>query len=737
MAPWMSSAMGQALPQLAQKAGDAAAISDRAQQAGYVRVIVMFSSPVAAADVRPDPAVIDDLKAKVAGVQDTIIARHFGSAADPAPGTGFVRGISRFSLTPGFAVNVSPAELDKLAADPDVLRIQEDTLSPPTLLQSVPLIGMAAAYAAGATGAGQAVAVLDTGVQANHEFLAGKVVAQACFSNSGGGGGGTSLCPNGTSSDFSANAANPNTPACLNGSTTLCEHGTHVAGIAAGATTVARQGEPSNGVAKSARILAVQVFTRFNTAASCPNGPPCITSFSSDEVSALDLIFQNLTIGGAKIASINMSLGSGAFSGTCDNNALKPSIDRLRSAGVLTVIASGNEGSKTTIASPGCISTALTVGATDKADNVASYSNMSSVVDVLAPGGESNGTCAFGANNPSILASVADPSSTNAFACLTGTSMATPHVAGAVAAIRSACPNATADQIESALVSTGKLVSDGRSGGTQTKPRVRVDLADGQACNTTAGTPIILPAILPYTRSGRIGTAVTAFGIILNAGTAKATACHLELPAGIPATFAYQTVDQNNHLIGTPNTPVDIPANGQQGFVFGITATQQINSLEIPIVFTCSNTGAAQSINGVNTFIMSASATPTPDLIAQGLTPTLDSVVHIPGPTGTEIIAAASLDIGAAGVVNITVDDMGHNLPLSIKMCVTNASGCTTGLGDSIRATFTPNTQLTFTIFVTAHGNIPFDPANSRLYIRLTDDAGVTRGATAVAVRTN
>ena len=58
-----------------------------------------------------------------------------------------------------------------------------------------------------------------------------------------------------------------------------------------------------------------------------------------------------------------------------------------------------------------------------------------------------------------------------------GTSMAAPHVAGAIAAIRSACPSATADAIENALKSTGTPITDTRSGGTQTKPRIRVDLA--------------------------------------------------------------------------------------------------------------------------------------------------------------------------------------------------------------------------------------------------------------------
>jgi subtilisin family serine protease/sRNA-binding regulator protein Hfq len=455
-------------PALAQKATEAAEIRMIAQQ-GSVRVIIMFDTPVAASQIRPDAASIANIRAQVASAQDAIIATHFGSATSPAPGQGFSRGLIRFAITPGFAVNVSETELDALAADARVMRINLDHVRPPSLTDSVPLIGMTTAYGLGATGSGQAVAVLDTGVKADHEFLAGKVVAEACFSNAGGGGSGVTLCPNGMTSQTGAGAANTDTPACVNGSTQLCDHGTHVAGIAAGSNTNQQGGEPANGVAKNAKIFAIQIFTRFGSS---------VASYDSDQIQGLDYVFANINLGGGTVvASANMSLGGGLFSSTCDSESQKPSIDNLRAAGVLTAIASGNDGSRTQISSPGCISTAVTVGSTTKVDAVSSFSNMSAVVDLLAPGS-------------SIQSSIpiVPSSNTTTYSFFNGTSMATPHVAGAIAAVRSACPTATADAIETALKTTGTPITDTRSGGTQTKPRIRVDLAV-QNLNCSAGPP--------------------------------------------------------------------------------------------------------------------------------------------------------------------------------------------------------------------------------------------------------
>src|SRR2546421_8889575 len=154
---------------LSQKAPEAAEMLAIAQRDGHVRIIVQFAPPVPAGEIRPDPASIAAVKSRIAAVQDTIISAHFGSAQNPASGQGFERGINRFDVTPGFAVNVTGAELQELASDPLVTIINYDRLMPPILLQSVPLIGMPAAYAAGATGQGFAVAVLDTGTQSHHE----------------------------------------------------------------------------------------------------------------------------------------------------------------------------------------------------------------------------------------------------------------------------------------------------------------------------------------------------------------------------------------------------------------------------------------------------------------------------------------------------------------------------------------------------------------------------------------
>src|SRR5262249_40578454 len=145
--------------QLAEKAPEAATIASVAEQNGFVRVIVEFAGPVSPGQLRPDPSLLADVRTRIAAVQDTIIAAHFGSAANPTPGPGFPRGILRFDITPGFAVNVTQAELDSLAANPQVVRINHDRLDPPVLLQSLPLVGMPNSYASGATGLGQAVAI--------------------------------------------------------------------------------------------------------------------------------------------------------------------------------------------------------------------------------------------------------------------------------------------------------------------------------------------------------------------------------------------------------------------------------------------------------------------------------------------------------------------------------------------------------------------------------------------------
>ena len=122
-----------------------------------------------------------------------------------------------------------------------------------SLAYSVPHIGGTTAWNSGYSGAGQAVAVLDTGVEKNHPLLAGKVVSEACYSSNYPQYGVTSVCPGGVTESTASGSGAPCT------GIDSCSHGTHVAGIVAG------KNGPSNapaGVAKDANIIAMQVFYR-------------------------------------------------------------------------------------------------------------------------------------------------------------------------------------------------------------------------------------------------------------------------------------------------------------------------------------------------------------------------------------------------------------------------------------------------------------------------------------------
>src|SRR5262249_11434107 len=163
----------------------------------------------------------------------------------------------------------------------------------------------------------------------------------------------------------------------------------------------------------------------------------------------------------------------GLYSSNCDTDPTKPIIDNLRSVGIATVIAAGNGSSVNMLSSPGCISSAVSVGSTTKSDVVSSFSNAASFMSVWAPGS-------------SIMSSY--PGAQYVYA--SGTSMATPHVTGAFAVLRQAAPNATVTEMLTALQQTGLPITDTRAGGTVTKPRIRIY----QAIQALAGTTNPLPS---------------------------------------------------------------------------------------------------------------------------------------------------------------------------------------------------------------------------------------------------
>lgn len=333
------------------------------------------------------------------------------SVTDLATSLG-ARNVAPLGETEYVVAEVTLSQLEALSRDPSVVAVYIDEAVPPVLDQAMPVIHAPDAHRLGADGKGLVVAILDTGVDVQHPFLENRIAGEACFSSNTSDA--RSLCPNGGTQQLGAGAARP----C----TGVCSHGTHVAGIAAGANRL------MTGAAPEARILAVQVFSLFSSGD--------VKSYTSDQIRALDYIYNTVTQS-QRVASINLSLGGPGNQAPCPNNPMAAPIARLRAIGVATVIAAGNDGAADAVSSPGCVPDAITVAASSNSDIVAIFSNSGEAIDVVAPGVSINSSVPNGA-----------------MARMSGTSMATPVVAGSFAALQS-FRLVDVGTIESALESTG------------------------------------------------------------------------------------------------------------------------------------------------------------------------------------------------------------------------------------------------------------------------------------------
>lgn len=383
-----------------------------------------------------------------------------------------------YSHLPYVSVQANANAIRAMARNPHVVTIQEDIPSPPALDSTLPVINGDDTQDLGWTGAGQIVTIIDTGIDADHEFFdnnngggGSRLIGEACFSdpNNTSGDGQISLCPGGAQSDVTAGAADIDGNAQCTAAVNNCDHGTHVAGIAAGDGT-GLANAPGNGVAPDADIIAIQVFTRHNNASDCnPNPAPCLLAYDTDTLSALNTLSATISANpGRDFASANMSLGGGNNSSNCDGDARKAAIDTLLGQGVATVISSGNGSLLNGVGAPGCISTAVTVGNSTDADNVWTTSNRGPLLDLFAPGRTVNSS------------EVSDTYDNK-----TGTSMAAPHVAGAFAVLREAYPTRTIGQLLGDMTSTGVPITydtDGDTIADTTTPRLNL-LAALQAPN--------------------------------------------------------------------------------------------------------------------------------------------------------------------------------------------------------------------------------------------------------------
>jgi len=308
---------------------------------------------------------------------------------------------------------------------PDVVSIEAAQYFEKSDAEALVLINQPEAAALGYTGSGASVAIFDTGVDYRH----------ADFGHCTGVGTPAS-CKVTVMEEF----ARSDNRLDADG------HGTNVAAIALS-------------VAPEAEILGMDVF----------DGE---YAYSPDILDAIDWTIEHQAT--YNIASINMSLGGGGYNSPCTHSVFETGIAAAKAAGISVVVASGNDGFTNSISSPACSPSAFSVGAVHDAaplygdcrgvpygaDVLACFSNSSSFLDILAPGVQ---VTAGGYT-------------------MSGTSMAAPHVAGAVAVLRAADPNATVQELQQRLTSTGASVTDHRNG--LAFPRVDLEAAvDGIGCS--------------------------------------------------------------------------------------------------------------------------------------------------------------------------------------------------------------------------------------------------------------
>jgi len=331
-----------------------------------------------------------------------------GRAASPkAPhGSKLVRSLPSVSgaaleadkaSTRAFWSSIAPAGATSLQGGIDKLWL--DGRVKANLKDSVPQIGAPTAWAQGYDGAGVKVAVLDTGVDDTHPDLVGQIDAEQSF------------VPGQEVAD-------------RNG------HGTHVASTIVG--TGAASGGLNKGVAPGADLMVGKVLSN--------------EGFGQDSwiIGGMEWAAGS----GAKV--ISMSLGSSQPSDGTDPMAV--AVDSLTDQyGALFVIAAGNAGPQS-VASPGAAAEALTVGAVDKTDRLAGFSSTGPVFrtgaikpDISAPG------VGINAARSQLL-----PTGTGFYQSLNGTSMATPHVAGAAAIVAQRHPEWSGQRIKDTLMSTSK-----------------------------------------------------------------------------------------------------------------------------------------------------------------------------------------------------------------------------------------------------------------------------------------
>ncbi|MEM9102284.1 MAG: S8 family serine peptidase [Pseudomonadota bacterium] len=403
-----------------------------------------------------------------------------------------------------FKLIIHENELDNFLANTWIERIFVDSYNSVDLFESTQLIGANSLWEEDQLWTGvygsSTIAIIDSGIYFSQNQAFGNVeqkfVDGACFSRHEDNDGDgeferRSTCLNSEEEDRGNFGVVSAIPTCPDELESDCEHGTHVASIAAG------NGNGLMGVSPNARLLPINVF-HVDTV-DCSEGQDlCLLSSVSNQVTALEWVMEQVSGGNPNdIVAVNMSLGNTDENSTaCDDDIRAELIQDLRTMGVAVVISAGNSGHDNGVGTPACISAAITVANTDKQDNINRNSNIGQLVDVFAPG-----TNIVAAGERDVLTSKS------------GTSMSAPHVAGAISLLQNITveKNVAVETLEALLEDTGVpiQIEAPRSLNNITRPRINVEEAkrifenrpEPRADKDFYSLPVNVPAVFNASRS--------------------------------------------------------------------------------------------------------------------------------------------------------------------------------------------------------------------------------------------
>ena len=252
---------------------------------------------------------------------------------------------------------------------------------------------------------------------------------------------------------------------------------------------------------------------------------------------------------------------------------------------------------------------------------------------------------------------------------------------------------------------------------------------------------LLVASVLPTSRSVEVGDTASAFATIINAGSGVGLDCAPALPMGMGIPFSFQATDAATNMpIGTVDVPVEIAAGAAQSFVFSLSPTVALAPTSIAMEFACSNSDLATTIEGVNTFLFSASDQPVADVIV--LTATLGEipgVVDLDGVSGSGAFAIATFNVGASDTFTVA-PSASAGLAVTLSICETNPldGSCLQPPSVEVATSIASGATPTFAVFATGTGvDIPLDAATRRIAVEFKDSGDAIRGGSSVAVRTN